>query len=96
MRLYINGVLVGQAPFNDNVPVGEEVTNEVFFKLGNTENGGGWNGKIDELRIYSTLLTELDIPEIMHGTASSQTPNLDFTGRWTRNWVKNHMILKID
>lgn len=78
MRLYINGVLVGQAPFNDNVPVGEEVTNEVFFKLGNTENGGGWNGKIDELRIYSTLLTELDIPEIMHGTASSQTPNLDF------------------
>jgi hypothetical protein len=78
MRLYINGVLVGLAPFNDNVPVGEEVSNEVFFKLGNTENGGGWNGNIDELRIYSTLLSELDIPEIMHGTASSQTPNLDF------------------
>ncbi|HMS97553.1 MAG TPA: T9SS type A sorting domain-containing protein [Saprospiraceae bacterium] len=78
MRLYINGALVGLAPFNDNVPVGEEVSNEVFFKLGNTENGGGWNGKIDELRIYSTLFSELDIPEIMHGTASSQTPNLDF------------------
>lgn len=78
MRLYINGALVGLAPFNDNVPVGEEVSNEVFFKLGNTENGGGWNGKIDELRIYNTLLTELDIPEIMHGTASSQTSNLDF------------------
>ncbi len=78
MRLYINGALVGIAPFNDNVPVGEEVSNEVFLKLGNTENGGGWNGKIDELRIYSTLLSELDIPEIMHGTASSQTANLDF------------------
>lgn len=78
MRLYINGTLAGQAAFIDNTPVGEETTNEVFFHLGNTENGGGWNGKIDELRIYSTLLTELDIPDVMQGTASSQTPHLDY------------------
>src|SRR5690606_10057803 len=69
MKIFVNGVLINQAPFDDNPTSGIEK----FFTVGNSGNEGAWNGKIDELRIYTIILGELDIPEIMHGTASSQT-----------------------
>lgn len=78
LKLYINGVLIAQTLFNDNTSQGEGITSEIFFKLGNTGYTGGWKGNIDELRIYDILLNELDFPEIMHGTASSQTEGLTF------------------
>jgi hypothetical protein len=78
MKIYLNGVLTNQASFDDNTTLGGGMTNEVYFKLGNTGDAGGWSGKIDELRIYNLLLNELDLPEIMHGTASSQTEGLTF------------------
>lgn len=78
LKIYINGVLIAQTLFNDNTSQGEGITSEIFFKLGNTGYAGGWKGNIDELRIYDILLNELDFPEIMHGTASSQTEGLTF------------------
>ena len=78
MKIYLNGVLTDQASFDDNTSMGGGMTNEVFFKLGNTGDTGRWNGKIDELRIYSILLNELDFAEIMFGTASSLTNGLTY------------------
>jgi hypothetical protein len=71
-RLYINGVLIdiGSLP---PVPSAEEV------RLGRRTNApGSWRGCMDELRIYHRRLDELDLGEIMMGTASSQTPNLAY------------------
>lgn len=76
LRIYINGQLINQAIFMNMATQGEVASSEIFLKLGNTGDPGGWKGKLDELRIYHTLLGELDIPEIMHGTASSQTQGL--------------------
>jgi hypothetical protein len=73
MRLYVNGVLMGNTFFDDTFNPSEEI-----LKIGYNGNSGGWKGRLDELRIYHTLLSELDLPEIMHGTASSQTPNLAY------------------
>jgi hypothetical protein len=70
LKLYINGNLTGQSLFDDTIMPGEET-----FELGNNEVGG-WAGNLDEVRIYNTLLNELDFPEIMFGTASSLTPGL--------------------
>ena len=78
MKIYLNGALNDQASFDDNTSMGGGMTNEVFFKLGNTGDTGRWSGKIDELRIYNTLLNELDFAEIMFGTASSLTDGLTY------------------
>lgn len=78
MKIYLNGVLTDQSSFDDNTSMGGGLSNEVFFKLGNIGDTGRWNGKIDELRIYSILLNELDFAEIMHGTASSLTDGLTY------------------
>ena len=78
MKLYVNGMLINQAPFNDNPTLGEGITTETFFKVGNNGNSGEWAGRLDELRIYNILLGELDLPEIIHGTASSQTKGLTY------------------
>jgi Concanavalin A-like lectin/glucanases superfamily/Secretion system C-terminal sorting domain len=70
LKLYLNGHLIGQSLFDDTIIPGEEI-----FELGN--NGiGGWEGNLDEVRIYNVLLNELDFPDVMNGTASSQTPGL--------------------
>ncbi|MBK9042959.1 MAG: hypothetical protein IPN97_07105 [Saprospiraceae bacterium] len=70
LKLYLNGNLTGQSLFDDSIMPGEET-----FELGNNEIGG-WVGNLDEIRIYNTLLNELDFPEIMFGTASSLTSGL--------------------
>lgn len=78
LKIFINGILINQAVFINSATQGETIGGEVFLKFGNTGEAGGWNGKIDEFRIYHQLLGELDLPEIMHGTASSQTENLAY------------------
>ncbi len=72
MRVYINGSLSDLTIFNTTF------VNDAFLKIGNSGTSGGWNGNLDELRIYNTLLNELDFSEIMYSTASSQTPNLRY------------------
>jgi Concanavalin A-like lectin/glucanases superfamily len=68
-RLYIDGVLKNQGTI---APVASVDT----LKMGAKAGLGGWNGSLDEFRIYHTYLDELDFGEVMEGTASSQTPGL--------------------
>lgn len=75
LRLYLNGTLVGQSPFDNTTNTSAP---EELLKLGYNGSSGGWDGNLDEFRIYNTLLAELDLPEIIHGTASSQTPDLAY------------------
>ena len=71
-RLYINGVLIDIGPLPPT-PSAEEI------RLGKRTNApGSWSGCLDELRIYHRRLDELDLGEIMMGTASSQTPDLAY------------------
>jgi len=71
-RLYIDGVLVSIG----NLP---PVVSADELRLGaRTGASGNWSGHLDELRIYHSRLDELDLSEVMMGTASSQTPNLKY------------------
>ena len=71
-RLYLNGTLAGIAKLTVPATVAE-------LRLGaRTGASGAWNGRLDELRIYHHLLDELDLGEVMMGTASSQTLHLEY------------------
>ncbi|MCB0531193.1 MAG: T9SS type A sorting domain-containing protein [Lewinellaceae bacterium] len=71
-RLFIDGTLAGIA----ELPAPATATE---LRLGaRTGASGSWEGRLDELRIYHHLLDELDLGEVMMGTASSQTPNLAY------------------
>ncbi len=71
-RLYIDGVLVSLATMN-TLPSADLLNVGV-----RTNTPGTWAGRLDELRIYNRRLDELDLGEIMMGTASSQTPDLTY------------------
>lgn len=68
-RLYIDGNLESQSFMNSVVS-----PDSIYFGTGH--GSIGWNGYLDEFRIYHTLLDELDLGKIMEGTASSTTPFL--------------------
>jgi hypothetical protein len=69
-RLYIDGVLKDQSAMSN-------ISSPDFIYLGQDVVGAdGWNGYLDEFRIYHTLLDELDLGMVMEGTASSTTPFL--------------------
>ncbi len=70
-RLYLDGVLTALAP-------GAALANVYALALGAQTGSPGWEGYLDELRIYHRLLDELDFGEVMDGTASSLTPGLQF------------------
>ncbi len=71
-RLYLDGVLVEIGDLPD-VPSASDI------RVGaRTEAAGAWEGQLDELRIYHRRLDELDLGEVMMGTASSQTPGLAY------------------
>ncbi|MBK7936621.1 MAG: T9SS type A sorting domain-containing protein [Lewinellaceae bacterium] len=69
-QLYLDGVLADISAMN--APAG--LTTDL--NLGARTTNGGWQGRMDELRIYTRKLDELDLGEIMEGTASSTTPGL--------------------
>ena len=72
-RLYIDGKLVVQ----NTTSTVSDIDSLIIGDIHSSTNGNsGWDGRIDEFRIYHTLFNELDIPEIMEGTASSQTEHL--------------------
>ncbi len=71
-RLYLNGNLISIGPL-PALPAADEL------RIGaRTESPGSWAGKLDELRVYHRRLDELDLGEAMMGTASSQTPGLQY------------------
>ena len=68
-RLYVDGTLKNQASLS---PLGSAGS----LLLGAKAGLPGWDGLIDEFRIYHRQLDELDLAEVMEGTASSQTEGL--------------------
>lgn len=67
-RFYIDGELASLAP-------GDPITSVTEIDLGAAGNRG-WEGSLDELRIYHRLLDELDFDNVKNGTASTLTPGL--------------------
>jgi hypothetical protein len=70
-RLYLDGVLA-------DLKTGTTILTSPKLLVGARSSQSGWEGRLDELRIYHRRLDELDIPEIMEGTASSLTPGLKY------------------
>lgn len=71
-RLFINGVLAALTPGAPLAP-----TKDLF--IGTLTGSDGWQGSLDELRIYhNVVLDELSLAEVMEGTASSLTPGLRY------------------
>jgi hypothetical protein len=71
LRLYIDGVLSALAPTG-------AIPSAIDLKLGALTGSSGWAGLLDELRIYHRYLDEIEIAEVMEGTASSFTQGLKF------------------
>lgn len=70
-RLYMDGTL---ADLKNGVHI--PTSSELY--IGANTPFPGWVGGLDELRIYHRRLEELDLQEVMTGTASSLTPNLKY------------------
>jgi len=73
-RLFINGEL---AALMNGIALPE--TKDLLLGMLAGNGNGGWNGLLDELRIYHGLaLDELNLAGVMEGTASKLTPGLRF------------------
>ncbi len=71
-RLYIDGTLVQIA---DLPPIPSAAELRIGARTG---TAGTWQGNLDELRVYHRRLDELDLGEVMMGTASSLTSGLKY------------------
>ncbi|MDO8365985.1 MAG: LamG domain-containing protein [Saprospiraceae bacterium] len=71
LRLFIDGTLSALAP----APF---IPSAIDLKIGARTDSSGWAGLLDELRIYHRHLDEIDLGEVMEGTASSFTQGLQF------------------
>ncbi|MCC6463334.1 MAG: T9SS type A sorting domain-containing protein [Saprospiraceae bacterium] len=69
LRLYVNGLLAALAPASS-------INSADNLLMGTRTNAPGWEGRIDELRVYHKTLDELDLGAVMEATASSLTPGL--------------------
>jgi len=70
-RLYLDGLLA-------NLGNGTAILNSETLRVGKIASNNHWVGRLDELRIYHKRLDELDLPEVIEGTASSLTPGLKY------------------
>ena len=75
LKLYIDGVNV--ATSNASVPVNSE-TAKLFLGAygGSTPTAGYFNGKIDQVRIYSSALSSGDVAKLYNESADVPTTNL--------------------
>ena len=78
MKYYINGILVGEAPF------GQYITNPTGLGLGYSPYyGSGVQAELDEVRIWNKALTAEEIVKDMHypltGTETGLAINYDFS-----------------
>ncbi|HNM27000.1 MAG TPA: hypothetical protein PKL15_16270, partial [Saprospiraceae bacterium] len=69
LRLYVNGTLVALSPASS-------INSADLLNLGDRTGASGWEGRIDELRVYHRALDELELGGVMEATASSLTPGL--------------------
>ncbi len=73
IRVYLDGNLKKLAS------AGLPAASSTRFFLGNkNRTATGWRGNLDELRIYHRRLNEIDLREVIAGTASSSTPDLKY------------------
>ena len=71
-RLYLDGDLVG-------LSLSMAILNSPELNIGeNTTSPGSWEGLLDDLRVYHRRLDEVDLLDVMTGTASSLTPGLKY------------------
>lgn len=79
-KLYIDGVLDSQA----NHPDQEIPTNESQLWIGELHRGRGWNygGLVDELGIWSRVLSEEEIKQTMAGLSFAVDPQEKLTTTW--------------
>ncbi|MDX1913031.1 MAG: LamG domain-containing protein, partial [Saprospiraceae bacterium] len=70
-RLYLDGIL-------KELNTGTAILQSEDMLIGDRASSDNWQGRLDELRIYHKRLDELDLPEIMEGTASSLTEGLKY------------------
>ncbi len=70
-RLYLDGNLA-------DLKSGSPSLTSQDLNFGKNTSFTGWEGALDELRIYHRRLDELDLTEVLTGTASTLTPNLKY------------------
>ncbi len=70
-RLYLDGVLVAIREM-------AALPYETDLNIGATGNNDGWDGRLDELRIYHARLDEIDLAQVQQVTASSTTEDLAY------------------
>ncbi|MHA2428754.1 MAG: LamG domain-containing protein, partial [Candidatus Hermodarchaeia archaeon] len=76
MKIYKDGVLVGDTPKSGNIDSGP--TAQVW--IGNnppTDSSKPFDGMIDDVRLYDRALTEEEIQELMNYSAGNQAPIVD-------------------
>jgi hypothetical protein len=68
LQLYVNGEL--DTPAANGAPRDVSTADVTIFIVGQgaKDAGGGWNGLIDDVRIYNTALTQVEIQSAMAGT----------------------------
>ncbi len=70
-NLYLDGVLA-------DLQTGAAILQSTNLSIGARTSNPGWEGKLDELRIYHKRLDELDLADVMEGTASTLTLGLKY------------------
>jgi hypothetical protein len=70
-RLYQDGVLT-------DLKTGELILASEELRFGKRASTDAWEGNLDEVRVYHRKLDELDLSEVIEGTASSLTPGLKY------------------
>jgi len=90
IRLFVQGVLVGQETFTASQPIR---SNQVTFAIGDTAAGRGWRfvGSIDDVRIYPRAFSADEVRVFYQhapgvGVVFSETRNGDCPATITRVW----------
>jgi len=67
LKFYVNGVLDTPQANGDPRDVSTSNVTTLIVGQGGKDAGGGWDGLIDDVRIYNKVLTAEDIKEVMRG-----------------------------
>jgi Concanavalin A-like lectin/glucanases superfamily/Bacterial Ig domain len=76
MKLYVNGALAGQVSIS--AFSGTSVTNSDSVRIGRDQSSASsyYNGVIDDLRLYGTVLSATDILNIYNATSDATAPTV--------------------
>jgi len=74
IKLYVDGVLETGLT-TANITINTDTTNGINLRISRGVNNRYFNGNIDEVRIWDTILTEATIQEHMYSSINSSHPN---------------------